>query len=121
MILGTAFHTRLKKYGVRSEVDFILTTDGQRNTLVSADPFSMDIAIGLEGDYKELVYFRLGANNFQQDKDLFKDDYWTVEPTMGLGIHYKQFALDYAFTDIGDSRNNTYSHIISLVVGFNNK
>ncbi len=118
LTLGSAFHTRFKKYGIRSEIDMIFTTDGKRNTLLSADPFSMDVAVGLEADYKELVYFRLGANNFQKDKDLFKADYWTVEPTMGLGIHYHQFALDYAYTDVGESRNNTYSHIISLVVGF---
>lgn len=101
--------------GLRPELDIRLTTDGQRNTLVSGDPISLDPSLGAEFDYKQFLFLRLGVNNFQQDTDIATDPYWTVEPTIGLGVRFKKIQLDYAFTDVGEQRNNTYSHVVSLL------
>ena len=101
--------------GLRPELDLRFTTDGERNTLISADPISIDPSLGAEFDYKKFLFLRLGVNNFQQDTDIAVDPYWTAEPTIGLGVLFKKIRLDYAFTDVGEQRNNTYSHVISLL------
>ncbi len=121
-ILGLSRYVKLSEnFGLRPELDFRATTDGQRNTLISADPISIDPSFGAEFDYKKFLFLRLGTNNFQQDQDINTDPYWTVEPTIGLGILFKKIRLDYAFTDIGEQRNNTYSHIVSLVFNLKRK
>ncbi|MEM1122394.1 MAG: PorV/PorQ family protein, partial [Bacteroidota bacterium] len=97
------------------ETDLIATTDGQRNTLVSADPISIDLAIGAELDFKDLVFIRLGFNNFQKESNFDTSSFLTVQPNLGIGLKIQQFKIDYAFTDVGEQRNQTYSHVISLI------
>ena len=41
------------------------------------------------------------------------------QPNLGLGIHYKNFRLDYALTDIGDQSIAKYSNVFSLSYAFN--
>ncbi len=122
LILGFSREFAIKEnYGLLANLDFQITTDGQRNTLVSADPFSIGPRIGLEGHYKKLIFVRLGANNFQQDTDLGIDPFWTVEPSLGLGIRIKKIQIDYAYTDVAEQRNNTFSHVISLQLNLKRK
>ena len=98
-----------------AEMDWIATTDGQRNTLISADPVSLDLALGMEFTFKEFVFFRVGANNFQKESNFDTSDFLTIQPNLGIGLKIQQFKIDYAFTDVGEQRNQTYSHIISLI------
>lgn len=97
------------------EMDWIATTDGKRNTLISADPVSLDLAIGAELDFKDLVFFRLGVNNFQKESNFDTQNFLTIQPNLGVGLKIQQFSIDYAFTDVGEQRNQTYSHVISLI------
>ncbi len=118
-ILGVGRNFKLSEnIGLAAEINAKLTTDGQRNTLISADPISIDPSIGAEFDYRDFIFLRLGANNFQKDTDIATDPYWTVEPTLGLGLKIKYLHIDYAFTDVGEQRNDTYSHVVSLIVSF---
>ena len=119
IILGIARPFRLnEKWGVLAEMDWIATTDGQRNTLISQDPISLDLGVGLEFDFKNFLYFRVGVNNFQRDDNFFTEDFLTIQPNLGLGLDIAQFRIDYAFTDVGEQRNQTYSHVLSLIVNF---
>ncbi|MFK7982340.1 MAG: PorV/PorQ family protein [Saprospiraceae bacterium] len=102
-------------WSLLAEMDWIATTDGQRNTLISADPISLDLAIGLELDFKDLLFFRLGANNFQKESNFDTQNFLTIQPNLGIGLKIQQFKIDYAFTDVGEQRNQTYSHVISLI------
>src|SRR5215217_3890966 len=55
-----------KKLGLLAEADFDLTFDGRRNTIVSADPISIDPKIGLEFNINHSIFLRGGINNFQK-------------------------------------------------------
>ena len=105
-----------EKWGLLTELDGIATTDGRRNTLISADPISIDLAIGAELDFKDLLFFRLGINNFQRESNFDTTDFLTIQPNIGLGLKIQSFRIDYAFTDVGEQRNQTYSHVISLII-----
>ena len=114
-ILGFARSFELKNdFELLAALDFLTTTDGKRNTLIKTDGFSIAPNLGFELNYKKFVFLRLGTSNFQQDTDIGSDPFWTFDPSLGIGLVFKDLELDYAFTDIGDQRNSTFSHIISL-------
>ena len=114
--LGVARPFQLNdKWNLLAEMDWIATTDGKRNTLISADPISLDLALGLELDFKDLIFFRLGVNNFQKESNFDTTNFLTIQPNLGIGLKIQQFQIDYAFTDVGEQRNQTYSHVISLI------
>ena len=108
-----------QNWSVLAELDVIATTDGQRNTLISADPVSADIAAGLEFDFKDRLFLRAGVNNFQKESNFFTEEFLTVQPNIGVGLKLGKFQVDYAFTDVGEQRNQTYSHVISILLNLN--
>ena len=91
-----------------------MTTDGRRNVLISASPFSIDPHAGIQIGYNELVKVRAGISNIQRVTSLDNKQSLNVQPSIGLGLAVKGFYLDYAFTDIGDASVALYSHVISL-------
>ncbi|MEX0968629.1 MAG: PorV/PorQ family protein [Bacteroidia bacterium] len=121
------------KFNMLAELGADFTFDGKRNTLVRSDFSSIDLHFGFEVDYNELIFLRGGVTNFQRtttnlpsDKDSatgFQDprEILTFQPSIGVGFKFQQFALDYAFTDIGDQSVALYSHIVSLRIGINRK
>lgn len=115
IILGAGYKFQLKQVGLRPEIDFTLTTDGRRNTLISADPFSIDPSFGLEFDYNNFVFLRAGINQFQRETDFDNEKNLTVRPSIGIGLKMASLNIDYAFTDLGDTRN-TFSHVVSLLL-----
>lgn len=96
------------------ELDFSITTDGKRNSLIKSNPFSIDPAVGVEFGYKTYVTLRFGVGNMQYIQDFDNKKSLTVQPNIGIGVNLKNFSLDYAFTDIGDQSTALYSHVISL-------
>jgi len=115
LILGAGYQFQFNKIGLRPELDFIVTTDGQRNTLVSASPFSIDPAFGLEADFKRFLFLRLGVNQFQRETDFDGKENTTARPSLGLGFRISSLQVDYAYTDLGDQQNR-YSHVVSLML-----
>lgn len=113
LILGGAYRLKLGKSGLSPELDFIITTDGKRNTLVSADPFSIDPAFGLEYDYRQFLYLRGGFSQFQRETDFLGEEQLAARPSLGVGLRISRLYVDYAFSDIGDQESR-FSHIISL-------
>ena len=112
-LLGVGYTFAFDKMSVTPEFNLHLTTDGRRNTLVSADPISLDPTFGVELLYNDFIFFRGGVNQVQRESDFDRDEYFTARPSLGLGLLLKSLQIDYAFTDVGDSRN-TFSHVISL-------
>ena len=49
-------------------------------------------------------------------KDFDDSKSFNIQPNIGIGLNFKSFYLDYAFTDIGDASIALYSHVISLRV-----
>ena len=116
IVLGFAYQQRFDKVGVLAEINANLTTDGRRNVLVSAEPISIDPLAGFQLDYNERVYLRGGVNTIQKDVDLVGEEFWTFHPNVGVGVHLGALRLDYAFTNVGEQSNNTYSHVVSMVL-----
>lgn len=115
IIMGGNYRFEFNNIGISPELDLIFTTDGKRNTLVSADPISIDPAFGIEGNYKGFVFLRAGVNQFQKLTNFDQSITWISKPSLGVGLKFSTVHIDYAFTDLGDERN-TYSHIISLML-----
>jgi hypothetical protein len=108
------------KTRLTSAVDWILTTDGQRNVLVSSKAFNIEPRAGVEVDYNQFVQLRAGVSNFQRVKEDFDPTQkrLTVQPNFGVGLSLGRFQLDYALTDIGNVSQVQYSHIFSLRLNF---
>ncbi len=115
LTLGVARRFQMKKVGLTPELDFVVTTDGKRNTLISSSPFSVDPALGLEADYSKFIFLRAGINQFQRISDFDDKETLTARPSFGVGLVLSGLHIDYAFTDPGDSQN-LYSHVISLLL-----
>ncbi len=120
LILGFGYLFQLGKVSLLPEANLTATTDGRRNTLISASPISLDPSFGLEFGYGNFVFLRGGVNQFQQERDFQDEEFLSVRPSFGVGFRIHTFFVDYAFTDPGDSRE-TFSHIISLRLAFKRK
>jgi len=119
LILGTAYQKSFKKFELKTEVDIVMTTDGKRNVLVSANPLSFDPTLGIEVGFAGVVYARGGINNIQRYTTSDGSKKYTLAPNAGIGLKFKTVHIDYAFTNIGN--NAFYSHVVSARIGFNKK
>ncbi|MBU2020360.1 MAG: hypothetical protein KJ941_12000, partial [Bacteroidetes bacterium] len=121
LIIGGYRKFDLGKKGINmaSEINVDITTDRRRNTVVSSDIVSMDPHMGLAVGFKEFFQVRAGVNNLQYVKQFDDSQKLNFQPTLGVGIHVKNFSLDYAFTDIGDVSVALYSHVISIRLQLN--
>ncbi len=120
-ILGVARIFNIKEnFSILATADLNTTFDGQRNVLIQSRTVSIDPSIGLELDYKKLVYMRFAVGNFQNIKNFDGSTFLSYQPNFGIGIKIKNFAIDYALTDVGDQSEALYSNVFSLRVGFGN-
>lgn len=120
---GAAYHKTFKdKIELTAELDWELTTDGQRNTLISTKKVSMDPRIGVELGLWKIFYIRSGVNNFQKVLNSNGKKTFSVQPNLGAGFKYKNFvSVDYAYTDVGKASESQYSHVVSLKIGVNKR
>ncbi len=118
-ILGAAYQTKIgSKFGLLAELDADISSDGQRNTLISADPFSIDPHVGLEVDYRKIAYLRTGVGNIQKVKEFDGSESTSIQPNFGIGLKIKNVSIDYALTNIGNLSDALYSNIFSLRIDF---
>lgn len=122
---GLAHLWRIREnFGVLLAADADFSFDGKRNVLIKSKAVSIDPRVGLELDYKRIVFLRGGAGDVQQIKDynaatkLYDRTVMVFQPNMGVGIRLNKFQIDYALTDIGDRSESLYSNVFSLRVGF---
>ena len=121
-ILGVGKYVPVKtNFGILASLDLITTFDGKRNTVIKSDFASIEPALGLEFDYKKMVFLRMGVGNVQEVKDFDESTYKTFQTNFGLGVKIKNITIDYALTDIGDQSESLYSHVFSLKAGLNKK
>lgn len=115
-ILGGGYNFNIKnKFGILATADLATTFDGKRNVPVKLGSVSMDPSIGLEGNYKQLCFIRLGASNFQKIKNFDGSNNLAWQPGFGLGLRlYNILGIDYALTNLGTISESVYSHIFSL-------
>lgn len=106
-----------ENFGLLTSLDLDFTFDGKRNVPIKSDFASIDPHMGLEIDYVQTIFLRLGAGNVQQIKDFDESTSTTFQPNFGVGVKIKKLNIDYAMTDIGDQAESLYSHVFSLKVG----
>ena len=121
LVLGGAYNFAFSdKFNLLAEANFDMTFDGKRNTVISADPVSIDPKVGLEANINSVVFVRAGISNFQQalkDGDtLNQKKVWIYQPSIGAGFHVGNVTIDYAFTNLANQSNPLYTHIFSLKV-----
>ncbi|MES1220607.1 MAG: PorV/PorQ family protein [Bacteroidota bacterium] len=119
LVLGVAREFQLgKKSSLLAEANLDVTFDGQRNTLISADPVSVDPKLGLELNVNSVFYLRAGINNFQKalsDGDtLNQKKVWIYQPSAGAGFRIQNVTIDYAFTNLANQSNPLFTHVFSL-------
>jgi hypothetical protein len=67
LVFGAARELQVtKKIALLAEANFDFTFDGKRNTIISANPVSIDPKLGLECNINNVFYLRGGINNFQR-------------------------------------------------------
>ncbi|MFV0606390.1 MAG: PorV/PorQ family protein [Niabella sp.] len=115
--LGRVFNLG-KGSSILAETNFDVTFDGQRNTVISGNPVSVDPKVGLEYGYKNIFFVRGGIGNFQQglaDGDtLNQKRVWIYQPSAGAGFRVGPVVIDYAFANLANQSNPLYTHVISL-------
>jgi hypothetical protein len=114
LILGVGRSFAINKVSILAEMNAVFTTDGRRNTLISANPVSIDPTLGVEIGYAKTVFLRMGVGNIQRAKDFDESTYYTLQPNIGIGLRIKQLHLDYALSDIGNVSDVLYSNVFSL-------
>ena len=120
IILGGSRLTSFKNdISLLTELNFDLTTDGNRNVLISGNPISIDPHMGFELNIKDLVFIRSGIGNIQKYTDNTNKSIYTLQPNIGLGLKIKGVTIEYALTDIGDASVALYSNIFSLKFDLN--
>ncbi|MBL0272145.1 MAG: PorV/PorQ family protein [Chitinophagaceae bacterium] len=121
LVLGVARDFKIgKKLSLLAEANIDLTFDGQRNTLISADPVSADPKLGLELNINNVFFLRGGINNFQKalsDGDTVNQKkVWIYQPGAGAGFRIHNVTIDYAFTNLANQSNPLFTHVFSLKV-----
>ena len=119
LVFGVARDLKLtKKISLLAEANLDFTFDGKRNTVISADPISIDPKLGLEANINHVFYLRGGINNFQQalkDGDTTNQKkVWIYQPSVGAGFRLQNVKIDYAFTNLANQSNPLYTHVFSL-------
>lgn len=111
-----------ENFGLLAEANIDFTTDGKRNVIIKTNTVSIDPHIGLEFDYKHIVFLRAGVGNLQEETMDDNIKQFTFQPNIGIGVVIKKvFSIDYAFTDIGNQSIALYSNVFSLKYSFNSK
>lgn len=118
LILGAnrRFDIGKKGFHITSELNAAITTDGRRNTLISARPFSIDPYTGIQFGFKDLVSVRAGVGNFQYVKNFDDSRSLNFQPNIGVGFRLSSVHFDYAYTNIGGVSAALYSHVISIKI-----
>lgn len=122
-VFGAAHSFKLPgEFTALAAVDLEISTDGQRNTLVSSSVASLDPRAGLEIGYKNLAFLRGGVSNVQQIQSFTGQEEWKVQPSLGVGVALSGLRLDVALSQLaveklgGRTQNNNI--IVSLGYGF---
>lgn len=116
LILGVGKHFRFSDdFGLLSELNAGFTFDGERNAVISSSAgLSVYPSLGMEFDYRDFVFLRMGAGEFQRELGFNNNVRTAWMPSMGLGFNYRGIRVSYALTDIGSQGVAMYSNIFSL-------
>ena len=116
--IGVAKDFRIGRYfNLQTEVDLNIRFE-QTNDIFSSEIGSIDPAIGLQLDFDQLVYLRLGVGNFQYITEFNNSKSLSTQPNFGVGFNYRGIQVDYALTNIGSVGNALFSNIFSITLDY---
>ncbi|MCC3153119.1 PorV/PorQ family protein [Hymenobacter sp. BT770] len=111
-----------KEFSALVAVDLEATTDGQRNTPISTRAVSVDPRIGMELGYKDLVFLRGGAGNYQKIQDFTANaggtygSSWKGQYSLGAGVAVSGLRIDLALSRLAVEKLGSASQTNSLIV-----
>ena len=127
-VLGAGRRFELpKEFSALVAVDLEATTDGRRGTPISTKAVSVDPRLGLELGYKNLVFLRGGAGNYQKIAGFATpngtgNSSWKGQYSLGAGVAVSGLRVDLALSRLAveklGSTSQTNSLIVSLGYGF---
>ena len=126
LVLGAShtFHVG-EKNRLLAELNWELSFDGKRNTLLSSNFLNADPKLGLEWDMNKTFFLRAGVNNFQRalaDGDtLNQKKVWIFQPGAGVGFRLGQLVIDYAFINLANQSSPLFTHVFSLKLDLQHK
>jgi hypothetical protein len=123
LVLGAGYQFTLPaQFTALVAADLEATTDGQRNTLISAKPVSVDPRVGLEVGYHNLVYLRGGVGNYQKITNFDQKQQWKGQYSLGAGVAFSGLRVDLALSRLAlDETSSVNSLIVSLGYGFGSR
>jgi hypothetical protein len=123
LVLGAGYQFKLPaQFTALVAADLEATTDGKRNTLVSASPVSVDPRLGLEVGYHNLVFLRGGMGNYQKIENFDRKQQWKGQYSLGAGVAFSGLRVDLALSRLAlDATSNVNSLIVSLGYGFGSR
>jgi hypothetical protein len=123
LVLGVGYQFKLPaQFTALVATDLEATTDGQRNTLISGKPVSIDPRVGLEIGYRNLVFLRGGAGNYQKITNFDQQQQWKGQYSLGAGVAFSGLRVDLALSRLAlDQAASVNSLIVSLGYGFGSR
>jgi hypothetical protein len=132
LIIGIGYQFKLPaQFTALVATDLEATTDGERNTPISAKLVSIDPRVGIEVGYRNLAFLRGGLGNYQQlevfdglsaaGKSLYKKE-WKGQYSLGAGVAFSGLRVDLALSRLAlDQSASVNSLIVSLGYGFGSR
>lgn len=102
---------------VMPSLKFIGYTD-QRNVLLPIGPLSIDAALGAEVGFWNTAFLRLGLSNFTKAVNPIGEDFLSMQPSIGLGLHFGALQLNYSYNNVGNAGIGLFSHVVSANFSF---
>ncbi|MFD1875132.1 PorV/PorQ family protein [Hymenobacter bucti] len=123
LIIGIGYQFKLPaQFTALVATDLEATTDGQRNTLISAKPVSVDPRVGVEVGYRSLVFLRGGVGNYQKIRNFDQQQQWKGQYSLGAGVAFSGLRVDLALSRLAlDQSASVNSLIVSLGYGFGSR
>lgn len=117
LVLGVGRQFKLpQQFTALVAMDLETTTDGRRGTLVSTGVVSVDPRAGVELGYKNLVFLRGGAGNFQKINDFSGARPWKGQYSLGAGVALSGLRVDLALSRLAVEALGQSSQTNSLIV-----
>ena len=116
-VLGAGRQFKLPaQFTMLAAVDLDATTDGQRGTLISASPVSVDPRVGIEIGYRNLAFLRGGIGNYQQITNFNQQKEWKGQYSLGAGVAISGLRVDLALSRLAVEKLGATSQTNSLIV-----
>ena len=115
LVLAAAYEIETRgKFSYLIESDIRVSSDGTKSGVFSGKSLGIDPTLGLEVNYGDLAFFRVGVGNFQNIINEQANTSFEFQPNIGLGLNLGKIHIDYALTNIGSVSGVLISHIFSL-------